>query len=73
MSKCAFCTCKEEATGSKQFNSIVERIYLCTNHLIKVAQLDSFSVDDAMKFIEMLKKSIEEEELKKVNGVLKLD
>ncbi len=73
MTKCAFNTCKEEATGSKQFNAIVERIYLCSRHLVLVAELDSFSIDDSRKFIEMLKKSIDEEELKKVDGVLKLD
>ena len=45
--QCAFHGCKETVSGSKQFNSIVERIYLCTKHLILVAELDSFSVDDA--------------------------
>ncbi|MEK6936849.1 MAG: hypothetical protein AABW58_02140 [Nanoarchaeota archaeon] len=49
-----------------------ESIYVL-KHLILVAELDSFSIDDSRKFIEMLKKSQDEEELKKVDGVLKLD
>lgn len=53
--KCAFKNCKKKATGSKQFNDIVERIYLCTDHLIEVAELNSYQ--DGMKCIEKLKKS----------------
>lgn len=55
MSECAFYNCKNQHTGSKQFNDIVERIYLCTDHLIAVAHLDSFH--HGMQFIEMLEKS----------------
>lgn len=53
--KCAFKNCKKEATGSKQFNDIVERIYLCTDHLIEVAEMNSFQ--DGMKFINKLKEN----------------
>ncbi len=53
--KCAFKNCKKEATGSKQFNDIVERIYLCTDHLIEVAEMDSFT--QGREFIKKLKES----------------
>jgi hypothetical protein len=53
--KCAFKNCKKPAVGSKQFNDIVERIYLCTDHLIEVAELNSWS--EGMKFIQQLKES----------------
>ncbi len=51
--KCAFPKCKKQANGSKQFNDLVIRIYLCTEHLIKVAEMDSYS--KGKEFIEMLK------------------
>ncbi|MEK6830947.1 MAG: hypothetical protein AABX77_02865 [Nanoarchaeota archaeon] len=51
--KCAYKNCKKEAAGSKQFNDIVIRVYLCTEHLIEVAELDSWQ--DGMKFIGKLR------------------
>ena len=57
MSKCAFFDCKNQHQGSKQFNDIVERIYLCADCLIRVAHLDSFN--HGMEFIRMLKESKE--------------
>lgn len=52
--KCAFPNCQNEANGSKQFNDIVIRVYLCTEHLIETAELNSWQ--DGLKFIEKLKK-----------------
>ncbi|MEK6872387.1 MAG: hypothetical protein AABW90_00055 [Nanoarchaeota archaeon] len=51
--KCAFKNCKNEVVSSKQFNDLVIRVYLCTDHLIEVAQLSSWQ--DGIKFIEKLK------------------
>ena len=50
--KCAFKDCMNEPCGSKQFNDIYVRAYLCRVHLIKVAELSS--INDGMRFIEML-------------------
>lgn len=50
--KCAIHN-KKEAVGSKQFNDIVERIYLCKECLIEFSELNSFN--EGMKFIKILK------------------
>ncbi len=55
MSKCCFPLCKKEHTCSKQFNDLVIRCYLCTDHLIAVAHLDSYN--HGPQFIEMLRNS----------------
>lgn len=55
MSKCAFYNCRKEHGGSKQFTDIVITVYLCTYHLIGVAEMNSYQ--DGMKFIKLLKES----------------
>lgn len=49
--KCALCN--EEPSGSKQFNNIVHRIYLCRKHLIECWNIDSFG--DGKEMLEKLK------------------
>lgn len=51
--KCVFKNCNKEAVGSKQFNDLVIRVYLCTDHLIEAAEMDSWS--KGREFIEKLK------------------
>ncbi len=69
--KCIFSGCEEPVGAARQFNDIFVRAYLCLKHLLKTIDLNCQC--DGMKFIEVLKKSIEDEELKKVDGVLKID
>ena len=68
--KCIFQGCEEPVGAARQFNDIFVRAYVCLKHLLKIIDLNCQY--DGMKFIEMLKKSIDEEELKKVDGVLKI-
>ena len=49
--KCALCY--KEASGAKQFNNIVHRIYLCRKHLVECWNMDSFG--DGKEMLEKLK------------------
>ena len=49
MSRCFFPKCKDEATGAKQFNPDFVRIYVCTKHMIQIAEI--FRWEDFKKII----------------------
>ena len=59
MSKCAFYNCNEQHSGSKQFNSHIVRIYLCTKHLLLSAKYDGFTHSDGDKFLKLIEESKE--------------
>ena len=50
----AFPNCKKPVCAAKQFNCIVIRVYLCREHLLQVAKLNSDNHQDAELFMRLL-------------------